>query len=130
MICFLQVHSTLHGWGFPKHCPCLRCAGTYGGKQEHHRWLGNVFMILHGKQIVIIKSLSGETTLARILPVPLSLGWNQRHVLTYNDVDVQKLSEIYGPQHVHVFFMIKTLKKLSIYTFSCFVCRLKLTCKC
>ena len=67
-------------------------------------------MILHGKQIVIIKSLSGKTTLACILPVPLSLGWNQRHVLTYNDVDVQKLSEIYGSQHVHVFSMIKTLK--------------------
>ena len=48
--------------------------------------------------------------MARILPVPLSLGWNQRHVLAYNDVDVQKLSEIYGPQHVHVFSMIKTLK--------------------
>ena len=110
MICFLQVHSTLHGWGFPKHFPCLRCAGTYGGKQEHHRWLGNDFMILHGKQIVILKSLSGETTLACILPVPLSLGRNQCHVLAHNDVDVQKLSEIYGPQHVHVFFMIKTLK--------------------
>ena len=67
-------------------------------------------MILHGKQIVIIKSPSGETTLACILPVPLSLGWNQCHVLAHNDVDVQKLSEIYGPQHVHVFFMIKTLK--------------------
>ena len=68
-------------------------------------------MILHGKQIVILKSLSGETTLACILPVPLSLGRNQCHVLAHNDVDVQKLSEIYGPQHVHVFSMIKTLKK-------------------
>ena len=69
-----------------------------------------MFMISHGKQIVIIKSPSGETTLACILPVPLSLGWNQRHVLAHYDVDVQILSEIYGPQHVHVFFMIKTLK--------------------
>ena len=54
-----------------------------------------MFMILHGKQIVIIKSPSGETTLARILPVPLSLGRNQRHVLVHYDVDVQKLSGIY-----------------------------------
>ena len=69
-----------------------------------------MFMISHGKQIVIIKSPSGETTLACILPVPLSLGWNQRHVLAHYDVDVQILSEIYGPQHVLVFFMIKTLK--------------------
>ena len=49
--------------------------------------------------------------MACILPVPLSLGWNQRHVLAHYDVDVQKMSDIYGPQHVHVFSMIKTLKK-------------------
>ena len=47
------------------------------------------------EKIVIIKSLSGETTLACILPVPLSLGRNQCHVLAHYDVDVQKLSEIY-----------------------------------
>ena len=68
-------------------------------------------MILHGKQIVILKSLSGETTLACILPVPLSLGRNQRHVLAHNDVDTCKSCQKYT--FSMCFLNDKNIKKLS-----------------